>query len=352
MFVAKTRCFQSVSRNVRFLTRILAALSLSAVALGADSMPPVGGATAWLNVPTQSAPDLRGKVMVVQFWTYTCVNWRRTLPYMRAWSAKYRDQNLVVVGVHTPEFDFEGNADNVRTALKEMHIDYPIAVDSQHAIWDAFHNVYWPALYLIDSRGKIRYRHFGEGEYAHTEREIQKLLSESGTHPASDLAVVTPVGAEIPADLATLKSPETYVGLEMGERFASRGGTVPDGLHEYLIPKHLALNEWALSGSWSFGRQAASLAKSEGKIVYRFHARDLNLIMAPPKGGSQVRFHVLIDGQPPGAAHGEDIDEQGYGSVIGLRMYQLIRQPGPIVDREATIEFLEPGVAVYDFTFG
>ena len=336
---------------VQVIASLMAALSMSASASGATSLP-VGGATAWLNVPTQTAPELRGKVVLVQFWTYTCVNWRRTLPYVRAWSAKYHDQNLVVIGVHTPEFDFEENLGNVRAALKEMHIDYPVAVDSQRVIWDAFHNVYWPALYLIDTRGKIRYQQFGEGEYSRTEREIQKLLAESGSHPPSDLAAVSPVGGEVPADLASMRSPETYLGLEMGERFASKGGAVPNRPHEYSFPKKLALNEWALSGSWSVKGQAAFLNGANGKIAYRFHARDLNLIMAPPAGELHVRFRVLINGQPPGSAHGEDIDEQGYGSVSTPRMYQLIRQPAGIADREAVIEFVDPGAAVYDFTFG
>ena len=337
---------------VRAFASLMAAFSMSTSALGATSTPPIGGATAWLNVPAQGTPELRGKVILIQFWTYTCVNWRRTLPYVRAWSARYRDQNLLVIGVHTPEFDFEENLDNVRAALKEMHIDYPIAVDSRRVIWDAFHNVYWPALYLIDARGKIRYSQFGEGEYAHTEREIQKLLAESGSHPASDLAAVSPLGGEVPADLAGLRSPETYVGLDMGERFASKGGAVPNRPHVYLFPKSLALNEWALSGSWSIKGQAAFLNSANGKIAYRFHARDLNVIMAPPAGGAHVSFRVLIDGQAPGSAHGEDIDEQGYGSVREPRMFQLIRQPGGIADREAVIEFVDPGAALYDFTFG
>jgi thiol-disulfide isomerase/thioredoxin len=313
----------------------------------------MGDATTWLNGPPQTAGDLRGKVVIVQFWTYTCVNWRRTLPYIRAWSAKYRGQGLVVIGVHTPEFDFEENIDNVRWSLGEMHIDYPVAVDNQHAIWDAFHNVYWPALYLLDGQGRLRYQQFGEGEYARTEREIQKLLAESGSHPAGDLAKVTPVGAEIPADISNLKSPETYVGYATATGFASKGGAVPNLRHDYVIPKHLSLNEWALSGPWTVGRQAALLNEASGKIAYRFRARDLNLIMAPSVRGTAIRFRLLIDGQPPGAAHGEDIDEQGYGAVSEARMYQLIRQQsGKIAERESVVEFYSPGVSVYDFTFG
>jgi thiol-disulfide isomerase/thioredoxin len=318
---------------------------------GDISMPPAA-ATEWLNSPTQSAPDLRGKVVIVQFWTYTCINWRRTLPYIRAWEAKYRGQGLVVIGVHTPEFDFEENVDNVRSALKEMHIDYPIAIDNQREIWNAFHNIYWPALYLLDAQGHIRYQQFGEGEYARTEREMQKMLAESSGLPSRDLVVVAPLGAEIPADVANLRSPESYVGYEMAERFASKGGAVRNRQHEYVAPRHLSLNEWALSGSWTIQRQAAVLGDSNGKVVYRFRARDLNLIMAPAVPGTPVRFRVFIDNHSPGTASGADIDEQGYGTVGGARMYQLIRQPGKIADREVVIEFLSSGVSVYDFTFG
>lgn len=313
---------------------------------------PTAAATEWLNSPPQSAADLRGKVVVVQFWTYTCINWRRTLPYIRAWDAKYRAQGLIVIGVHTPEFDFEENVANVRSALGEMHIIYPIAIDNQRVIWDAFHNVYWPALYLLDAKGHIRYRQFGEGEYARTEHEIQKLLAESGGHPSNNLAVVAPRGAEVPADLKNLRSPESYMGYEMAERFASKGGAVPNRQHDYVAPKHLSLNEWALSGSWTILRQAAVLNSGNGKIVFRFHARDLNLIMAPFVSGTPVRFRVLIDGHSPGPSSGADVDEQGYGTVSGARMYQLIRQSGPIADQEFVIEFLSSGVSVYDFTFG
>jgi thiol-disulfide isomerase/thioredoxin len=317
-----------------------------------DMSMPAAAATEWLNSSPQTAADLKGKVVIVQFWTYTCINWRRTLPYVRAWEAKYRGQGLVVIGVHTPEFDFEENVDNVRSALGEMHIDYPVAIDNQHAIWNAFHNIYWPALYLLDARGHIRYQQFGEGEYARTEREIQKLLAESGGHPPDSLAEVAPIGAELPADLKSLKSPESYLGFEMAERFASKGGAVPNRQHEYVAPKHLSLNEWALSGSWTIQRQAVVLDDANGKIVFRFHARDVNLIMAPSVSGTPVRFRVLLDGHSPAPSRGADIDEQGYGTVSGARMYQLIRQSEKIADREFVIEFLSAGVSVYDFTFG
>jgi thiol-disulfide isomerase/thioredoxin len=331
---------------------LLALPPKSAPATSGDISMPPAAATEWLNFSPQTPNDLRGKVVLVQFWTYTCVNWRRTLPYVRAWDAKYRAQGLAVIGVHTPEFDFEENVANVRTALGEMHIDYPVAIDNKRVIWNAFHNVYWPALYLLDAQGHVRYRQFGEGEYGRTEREIQKLLAEAGGHPSSQLAVVAPLGAEVPADLRNLRSPESYVGYEMAERFASRGGAVPNRRHEYVAPNRLSLNEWALWGSWTIERQAAVLEGANGKIVYRFHARDLNLVMAPSTLGTAVRFRVLIDGHSPGAASGADIDEQGYGIVREARMYQLIRQSDKIADRESVIEFLSSGVSVYDFTFG
>jgi thiol-disulfide isomerase/thioredoxin len=348
----------SMKPNCKVLAALCVASATVAMAVGPASARsselsmPAAAATTWLNSPPQTATDLRGKVVVVQFWTYTCINWRRTLPYIRAWDAKYREQGLVVIGVHTPEFDFEQNVDNVRSALGEMHIDFPIAIDNEHTIWNAFHNVYWPALYLVDPKGHIRYRQFGEGEYARTEHEIQKLLAESGGHPSNNLAAVAPLGAEVPADLENLRSPESYVGYDMAERFASKGGAVPNRRHEYVAPNRLSLNEWALSGAWVIGRQAALLDDAKGKIVYRFRARDLNLVMAPSIRGTPVRFRVLIDGRSPGPASGADIDEQGYGTVSEARMYQLIRQSGTITDRECVIEFLSSGVSVYDFTFG
>lgn len=323
-----------------------------AYASGTRDVVPVVGATAWLNSPGNSPVDLHGKVVIVQFWTYTCINWRRTLPYIRAWSEKYRAQGLAVVGVHTPEFDFEENLNNVRAALSEMKIEYPVAIDNQHAIWDAFHNIYWPALYLVDHKGHIRYSQFGEGEYARTEREIQTLLTESGQQPSGDLSVVSPQGAEVRADLKNLRSPETYVGFEMGERFASKGGVIPNRQHQYSIPKRLTLNEWALSGSWTIGRAAAVANGGDSQVAYRFHARDLNLIMAPTSTKSPIRFRVLIDGQSPAAAHGSDVDEAGYGAVSEARMYQLIRQSERIAEREVLIQFFDAGVGIYDFTFG
>ena len=296
---------------------------------------------------------LRGKVVLVEFWTYTCVNWLRQLPYVRAWAEKYRDKGLVVIGVHTPEFDFEKNVENVRRAAKEMRIDYPIAIDSDRTIWRAFKNEYWPALYFIDARGHIRHRHFGEGEYERSEAVIQELLAEAGYDAVGRERVsVDARGAEAPADWASLKSPETYVGHERTENFASPGGAVLDRRRAYSTPARLKLNEWALSGSWTMGKHATALNEANGRIAYRFHARDVNLIMGPPTQNAPVRFRVLIDGHPPGAAHGVDVDDQGYGVAAEQRTYQLIRQPAPIEDRQFEIEFLDPGVEAYAFTFG
>ncbi len=316
-------------------------------------LPSMGGATLWLNSQPLTAAGLRGKVVLVEFWTYTCINWLRQLPYVRAWAEKYKDTGLVVIGVHTPEFEFEKNVDNVRRAAKEMRVDYPIAIDSDGAIWRAFKNEYWPALYFIDSQGHIRHHQFGEGEYERSETIIQQLLSEAGNAGVShELVSVDAHGAEAAADWASLKSPETYVRHRRIERFASPGGAVLQKRHAYAAPARLALNEWALAGVWTLGTDAAVLNEARGRIVYRFHARDLHLIMGPSARGTSARFCVLIDGRPPGAAHGTDVDEQGYGTVTEQRLYQLIRQPAPIADRQFEIEFLDPGVEAFAFTFG
>ena len=317
------------------------------------SLPSLAGAIDWLNSPPLTMSQLRGKVVLVEFWTYTCVNWRRTLPYVRAWADKYKDQGLVVIGVHTPEFVFEKDAGNVRHAVKEIGITFPVAVDSDYAIWGAFKNQYWPALYFVDAQGRIRHHHFGEGDYERSEEVVQRLLSEAGHNGVSrELVLVDPVGVEVGADWPNLKSPETYLGYERSETFASSGGAVLSKRHLYGAPQSLSLNDWALAGDWTIGADSAVLDAANGRLVYRFHARDVNLIMSPPASGSPVRFRVLIDGRPPGAAHGSDTDEQGNGIVTEPRMYQLIRQPGPIADREFAIQFLEPGVAAFDFTFG
>ncbi len=316
-------------------------------------LPSFGGATAWINSPPLSAESLRGKVVVVDFWTYTCVNWLRTLPYVRAWAAKYRDRGLVVIGVHTPEFSIEKDVDNVRHAAEEMRVDYPIAVDTDYAVWSAFHNAYWPALYIVDAQGRIRFHHFGEGDYEQSERVIQQLLVEAGAKGVGhDLATVSPRGAEVAADWSDVRSDESYVGYEKAEGFAFPGGVVRDTAHVYSIPARLSLNQWALLGAWKVGSELAALDKPKGRIAYRFHARDVNLVMATAVGGKPVRFRVLIDGYPPGPAHGFDVDDQGEGTTKEPRLYQLIRQPRPIVDRLFEIEFFDPGAEAFVFTFG
>jgi thiol-disulfide isomerase/thioredoxin len=310
-------------------------------------------ADAWLNSPPLSAPALRGKVVLVHFWTYTCINWLRTQSYLRAWAEKYQDKGLVVIGVHTPEFRFEKNIDNVRREVKALRVDYPVAVDSEYVIWRAFNNNYWPAQYFIDAQGRVRHTHFGEGSYDQSEMVIQRLLMEAGAGNVGDALVSPePRGFEVAADWATLKSPENYVGYERTEGFASPGGAVRDKSNMYEVPGQLGPNNWALFGDWTIKRDAAELNKPNGRIAYRFHARDVHLVMGLPAPGKSVKFRVLIDGQPPGAAHGIDVDEQGAGTVTEQRLYQLIRQPKPIADRQFEIEFFDSGVEAFAFTFG
>jgi hypothetical protein len=316
-------------------------------------MPSLGSATAWLNSLPLTTAGLRGKVVLIQFCTYSCINWLRSLPYVRAWAEKYKEQGLVVIGVHTPEFAFEKNVANVRRAAKNMRIDYPIAIDNDHALWRAFKNEYWPALYFVDAQGHIRHHHFGEGEYEQSETMIQQLLTENGTGDISqELVSVDARGAETAADWGSLKSPENYVGYERTENFASPGRALLNKRRVYAAPTRLRLNYWALSGEWTVKNQDIVLNKANGRITYRFHARDLHLVMGPAKRGTSVRFRVLIDGQPPGAAHGVDIDDQGNGTVTEQRLYQLIRQPKSIADRTFEIEFLDAGVEAFAFTFG
>ncbi len=313
----------------------------------------LAGATGWLNSQPLTATGLRGKVVLVDIWTYTCINWLRTLPYVRAWAEKYKDQGLVVIGVHSPEFPFERNVDNVRRAAKDMAVDYPIALDNDFAIWRGFKNNYWPALYVIDAQGRIRHHQFGEGGYDKAERSIQRLLAEAGNGGIGHgLVSVDGRGIEAAPDWVSLKSPENYLGHERTENFASPGGARLDQHRVYVAPARLRLNHWALSGDWTVEKQAAVLNKANGRISYRFHARDLHLVMGPAARGGPVRFRVLIDGQPPGAAHGIDVDQQGNGTVTEQRLHQLIRQPKPIADRLFEIEFLDSGVEAYAFTFG
>jgi thiol-disulfide isomerase/thioredoxin len=321
------------------LTAIVAAIAMTSPSTTSD-LGSLRLATGWINSPPLTANGLRGRVVLVQFWTYSCINWIRTLPYLRAWAEKYREQGLVVIGVHSPEFDFEKVPANVRGAAKSFGVGYPIATDNKFAVWQGFENQYWPALYLLDGRGRVRYRKFGEGGYVESERMIQKLLGEAGARDVGrQLVSVTGSGVEAAADGADIESPETYLGSERRERQVAPGAK-------------LQLNQWALEGEWTMERQATVLDRAAGKLVYRFHARDLNLVMAPDSTGRPVRFRVLIDGNPPGPAHGADVDEHGNGRVILPRMYQLIRQPNPIKDREFQIEFLDPGVQAFVLTFG
>jgi thiol-disulfide isomerase/thioredoxin len=320
---------------------------------GQSELASLERANEWLNSPPLTASALHGKVVLVDFWTYTCINWLRTLPYVRAWHEKYRNQGLVVIGVHAPEFAFEKNSNNVRWAVKDMRVDYPVAVDGEHVIWRAFSNQYWPALYFIDAQGRARHRHFGEGAYEQSEMIIQRLLAEAGVGGiGDDLVSVDARGLESAADWGSLKSPENYLGYERTQNFASAGGAVLDKPRMYEVPARLRLNEWALSGDWTVKKGTAALNRPNGSIAYRFHARDLHLVMGPAAPGTSVRFRVLIDGQPPGAAHGIDVDEQGNGTATEQRLYQLIRQPKPIADRQFQIEFLGPGVEAFAFTFG
>jgi thiol-disulfide isomerase/thioredoxin len=311
------------------------------------------GATAWLNSEPLTSTGLHGKVILVDFWTYSCINWRRQLPYVRAWAENYKQQGLVVIGVHAPEFSFEKNIDNVRWAVKDMRIDYPIVIDNDHAIWRAFHNEYWPALYFNDAQGHIRHHVFGEGEYEQSEIVIRKLLAENGASSVGNkVGSVDPHGAEAAADWSDLQSGENYVGYERTENFASPGGIKADKAHVYAAGGQLKLNRWALSANWTIGREAIALNQPNGRISYCFHARDLHLVMGPAAPGTRARFQVLIDGRPPANAHGVDIDEQGHGTVIEPRMYQLVRQQSPIVDRQFEIQFLDSGVEAFSFTFG
>jgi thiol-disulfide isomerase/thioredoxin len=316
-------------------------------------LPSLGGATGWLNSPPLTAAGLRGKVVLIDFWTYTCINWLRSHPYVRAWAEKYQEYGLVVIGVHAPEFAFEHTVDNVRRAARDLRVEYPIAIDNDYAIWRAFKNHYWPALYIIDAEGHVRHHHFGEGGYEQSEGIIQHLLAEAGGGGiGQELVSVDARGAEAAADWDSLRSPENYLGYERTANFASPGGAVLDKRRVYAAPTRLSLNQWALSGDWTVGRQAIVLNEANGRIAYRFHARDLHLVMGPAARGTSVRFRVFLDGRPPGAAHGSDVDEQGNGMASEQRLYQLIRQPKPIADRQFEIEFLDSGVEAFAFTFG
>ncbi|MBB6155969.1 cytochrome c biogenesis protein CcdA/thiol-disulfide isomerase/thioredoxin [Pseudomonas sp. JAI115] len=316
-------------------------------------LPPLNGAVQWLNSPPLDAQALKGKVVLVDFWTYSCINCLRTLPYVKAWAEKYRDQGLVVIGVHAPEFAFERDVGNVTKAMKELGINYPVAIDNDYKIWRAFNNEYWPAHYFADAQGRIRYHHFGEGDYAESERVIQQLLREAGAKTVADgLINADAQGVQQAPDMNQVLSPETYVGYQRAEHFVPETGLVPDKVATYNPPANLTLNDWSLGGQWAVGAEQATASAPASRIVYRFHARDLHLVLGPGADGKPVRFNVSIDGQAPGDAHGVDVAADGSGRVTEQRLYQLVRQTDEVKDRTFTIEFLDPGVSAYAFTFG
>ncbi|MBK5376585.1 cytochrome c biogenesis protein DipZ [Pseudomonas sp. TH43] len=333
------------------------AMKMAAKAAGTlpveGQLPPLDGAVQWLNSPALDAQALKGKVVLVDFWTYSCINCLRTLPYVKAWAEKYRDQGLVVIGVHAPEFAFERDVGNVTKAMKELGINYPVAIDNDYKIWRAFNNEYWPAHYFADAQGRIRYHHFGEGDYAESERVIQQLLREAGAKSVADgLINADAKGVQLAPDMNEAQSPETYVGYQRAEHFVAQINLEPDKVATYNPPANLALNDWSLGGQWTVGAERATASASASRIVYRFHARDLHLVLGPGADGKPVRFKVLIDGQAPGAAHGVDVAPDGSGHVTEQRLYQLVRQTDGVKDRTFSIEFLDPGVSAYAFTFG
>ncbi|MFL9966094.1 cytochrome c biogenesis protein DipZ [Paraburkholderia sediminicola] len=319
-------------------------------------LPSLNGAVQWLNSPPLTTQDLRGKVVLVDFWTYSCINCLRSLPYVKAWAQKYKDQGLVVIGVHAPEFAFERNIDNVKKATHDLGVDYPVAIDNNYAIWRALNNQYWPAHYFVDAQGQIRYHHFGEGDYADSEKVIQQLLAEAGHTSATKVSLgiggTAAQGVQAAADNADLQSPETYIGYQRAENFASPGGQAQDKVRTYAAPSQPGVNDWGLAGAWEVGPEHANLAAANGRIVYRFHARDLHLVLGPGKDGKPVRFRVSVDGAAPGATHGADSAADGSGTVTEQRLYQLVRQSGNVADHTFSIEFLDPGVQAYAFTFG
>jgi thiol-disulfide isomerase/thioredoxin len=345
---------------VAVMAAVLGCITVSAIGaqeppsiVGSSPLPGLSGATGWLNSPPLTAKQLKGKVVLVDFWDYSCINCIRAIPYINAWAEKYKNSGLVVIGVHTPEFDIEKLTPNVQKAINKFGITYPVAIDNNNAIWDAFHNQYWPAHYFIDAKGKVRYEHFGEGEYDQSERWIQELLKEANAKamPVSSVSVHGQ-GAQAAADTNDIHSPETYIGYARAAHFVSPGGIKRDGEQLYTEPTHLQLNEWGLGGKWLDHRQVAVLRSPEGKIIFRFHARDLHLVLGPTADGKPVRFRVTIDGQAPGENHGVDTDAQGNGVVTDDRLYQLVRQKGAVTDHTFTIEFLDEGVQAFSFTFG
>ena len=351
------RIHGSRRRFLQGAATIVATAPFGGLAAGAEAgdareLAAIGRAAEWLHSPRMTASHLLGKVVLVDFCTYTCINWLRTLPYRRAWAQKYGRHGLVLIGVHTPEFQFERNVDNVRRAVGQMGVEYPMVIDNDYAIWRAFENQYWPALYLVDGRGRVRHHQFGEGEFERSEMAIQRFLGEAGLGGPDGVVSVDGSGIEAAADWGQLRSPETYVGYARSERFASPGGVVRDRPRLYAVPDRLAVNQWAFAGEWAIGREASVLNSPTGRLAYRFHARDLHLVMGPPPRGGPVRFRVTLDGQPPGPHHGGDVDAAGDGTAVDQRLYQLVRQTGPVQDRRFEIEFVNPGVETFAFTFG
>jgi cytochrome c biogenesis protein CcdA/thiol-disulfide isomerase/thioredoxin len=319
----------------------------------APALEKIAGATAWINSAPLSASDLRGKVVLVDFWTYSCINCLRTLPYVKAWNEKYKNDGLVIIGVHTPEFAFEKDEANVRKAVKDLGITYPVAMDNNYRIWRNFQNEYWPADYLIDAKGHVRNHHFGEGSYDKSEQQIRSLLEEASHKPLAEAASsIAASGAEAAPDTSDLLSPETYIGYERAEHFASPGGFNQDASKLYSAPSTLQLNQWAFSGQWKDEGMIATSLSASAAIVYRFRARDLHLVLGPSSDGKPIRFRITLDGKAPGEDHGADTDADGYGTVTDNRLYQLVRQHGTIRDRTFRIEFLTPGVEAFSFTFG
>jgi cytochrome c biogenesis protein CcdA/thiol-disulfide isomerase/thioredoxin len=319
------------------------------------SLPALDGVTSWLNSPPLSREGLRGKVVLIDFWTYSCINCLRSLPYISGWYQKYKEHGLVVIGVHAPEFAFEKDVGNVRQAVHDLGITYPVALDSNYAIWRAFDNQYWPAHYFIDAQGRVRGHHFGEGEYPQSEQTLRALLAEAGFRDLPPAGVSTDrlTGVQVAPDDSNMLSPETYVGYARAEHFSSPSGVMPDQARTYTAPDKLELNQWALTGTWIVGEEKAVLSGAPGSIVFRFHARDLHLVLGPAPDGKPVRFRVRIDGAEPSSSHGLDTDASGNGVVHEQRLYQLIRQPpGDIHRHTFSIEFLDGGVQAYAFTFG
>ncbi len=317
-----------------------------------DPMPPLSGAVQWLNSPPLTTEGLRGKVVLIDFWTYSCINCLRALPYVQAWAKKYKDRGLVVIGVHAPEFAFERNIANVEKAVRQLKIDYPVAIDNDYAIWRAFENQYWPAHYFIDAKGRVRHHHFGEGEYEQSEFVIRQLLTEANRSlPDEKTVSVQATGAMAASDADKVDSPETYIGFDRAENFISPGGALQNASRRYDTPTP-KLNQWGLTGNWTVAAQNATLDGDQGGIVYRFHARDLHLVLGPPDSGKPVRFRVRIDGAAPGENHGVDVAPDGSGTVTEQRLYQLVRETGAIADHTFEIEFLDPGVQAFAFTFG